>query len=30
MIEVLQRCFSSHWYSAAWRERLATILPSLG
>lgn len=30
MIEVLQRCFSAKWFSAEWRARLATVLPSLG
>lgn len=29
MIEVLQRCFSTRWYSAEWRARLANVLPSL-
>ncbi len=29
MIELLQRCFSSRWYSTEWRSRLATVLPSL-
>ncbi len=30
MIELLQRCFPQAWTSVAWRERLATVLPSLG
>lgn len=29
MIEVLQRCFTSRWYSTPWRARLARVLPSL-
>jgi len=29
MIEVLQRCFSTKWYSVEWRSRLAKVLPSL-
>jgi malate dehydrogenase (quinone) len=29
MIEVLQRCFATRWYSVEWRSRLAAILPSL-
>ena len=28
MLEVLARCFPAEWRSDAWRERLATVLPS--
>ena len=30
MVELLQRCFPTAWASTPWRERLATLLPSLG
>jgi malate dehydrogenase (quinone) len=29
MVEVLQRCFSTRWYSTEWRARVAQLLPSL-
>jgi malate dehydrogenase (quinone) len=30
MLEVLQRCFADRWATAAWRSRLAALIPSLG